>query len=77
VNLKGVYREVKTIVPVAFAIPPQSEFRTNAVIGVPIVYRSDDASNIYRLEMLVDYDFELFETTRSNNFVRIDHWFVR
>jgi Ricin-type beta-trefoil lectin domain-like len=77
VTLKDVYREVKTIVPVAFAIPPQSEFQTNAVTGVPVLYRNDDASNIYRLEMLVDYDFELFETTRSNNIVRLDHWFVR
>lgn len=77
VTFKDTYREIKTIVPVAFAIPPQSEFRTNAVANVPVLYRSDDPSNVYRFDMLVDYDFELFETTRSNNSVTLKHWFTK
>jgi Ricin-type beta-trefoil lectin domain-like len=74
VSYKSVSRSIETFVPVGLAIPPQAEFETNAIDNVPIHIR-DSPDDIYRLDMLIDINFELFETTRSNNSVTINHWF--
>lgn len=74
VSYKSVSRFIETFVPIGLAIPPQAEFETNAIDNVPIHIR-DARDDIYRLDMSIDVNFELFETTRSNNSTTVYHWF--
>jgi hypothetical protein len=69
----SVYKDIQ--VPNSTVIEGSgTEYITEAIENIPLLYRNENFNYVYRLEMAVDLEHEITETSDSNNFVYLDYW---
>ncbi|MBN9131904.1 MAG: hypothetical protein J0H48_00845 [Nitrosospira multiformis] len=78
-NAEGtnISRQMVFLVPSSVTIEGfGTEYTTEAMENIPLLYRDENANFVYWLEMIVDAENQVQETSDSNNRLSIRHWWV-
>ena len=54
-----------------------TQYITEAIPNIPLLYRDDNANFVYDFEMIVDATNQVSEVSESNNYVSFRYWTVR
>ncbi len=76
-NLTVITRQLNIRVAAAVRIEGHgSEFVTESIKNLPLLYRSENPKFIYQFEMIVDSANQVSEVSESNNFLSMRYWTV-
>jgi len=73
----GITRQMSFLVPASMTIEGfGTQYTTEAMENIPLLYRDENANFVYLLEMIVDAENQLGETSESNNRLSLRYWQV-
>jgi hypothetical protein len=77
-NSKIITRQLNTHVPNSMIIEGHgTQFVTDAIQNIPLLYRSENPKFVYDFEMIVDSMNQISEVTESNNHLAMQYWVVK
>jgi len=77
-NLTVITRQLNIHVPNTVTIEGHgTQFVTDSIKNLPLLYRSDNPKFVYDFEMIVDSANQISEVTESNNHLGFRYWTVR
>lgn len=77
-NSKIITRQLNIHVPNSVIIEGHgTQFVTDAIQNIPLLYRSENPKFVYDFEMIVDSMNQISEVTESNNHLAMRYWAVK
>lgn len=77
-NLTIITRELNINIPNSVIIEGHgTQFVTDAIQNIPLLYRSENPKFVYDLDMIVDSTNQISEVTESNNQLTMRYWAVK
>ena len=77
-NLTVVTRQLNIAVPATVVIEGHgTEYVTESIKNIPLLYRSENPKFVYDFEMIVDSANQISEVSESNNYLGFRYWTVK
>ena len=76
-NLTVITRQLNISVPNTVTIEGHgTQFVTDSIKNLPLLYRTENPKFIYQLDMIVDSANQVSEVSESNNFLSMQYWTI-